>query len=78
MATPTTLDLKGLKCPLPVLRANKALRGMAGGTLVEVLVTDAAAPKDFRAYCETTGHEFLACAEEAGGLIRISLRKKKD
>lgn len=70
------LDLKGLRCPLPVLRANKAIRGLAPGTVVEILVTDASAPKDFRSFCETTGHDFVAAVEE-GSVIRITLRTKK-
>ena len=77
-AARTRLDFKGLQCPLPVLRANKAMRALAPGTLVEVLVTDANAPKDFRSYCETTGHAFIDSVEEdgAGGVIRVTLRKK--
>lgn len=71
------LNFKGLQCPLPVLRANKALRAIAGGETVEILVTDANAPKDFRAYCETAGHRFIDCSE-AEGIIRIRLEKKTD
>ena len=70
------LDLKGLQCPLPVLRANKAIRGLEPGTVVEILVTDASAPKDFRSFCETTGHDFLDVVEE-GDAIRITLRTRK-
>ena len=52
------LDAQGLKCPLPVLRARKALRDVAPGGLLTVLATDPAAPRDFRAFCEQTGHRF--------------------
>jgi tRNA 2-thiouridine synthesizing protein A len=77
-AATTRLDFKGLQCPLPVLRANKAIRSLAPGSLVEVLVTDVNAPKDFRSYCETTGHTFVDSIEEEGaaGVIRVTLRKK--
>ena len=75
--TSVQLDFRGLQCPLPVLRTNKALRSVAGGEMVEILVTDANAPKDFRSYCETAGHRFVECSE-AEGVIRIRLEKKRD
>ena len=56
----TVLDLKGMSCPLPVLRANKALRVMAPGERLRVLATDRAAVADFRAFCRETGHALLA------------------
>ena len=72
----TTLDLKGLSCPLPVLRANKAVKRMNPGDLLEVFVTDADAPKDFEAYCEAAGHELVECREE-GGFTALVLRLKR-
>ena len=69
------LDLKGLKCPLPVLRAKKALKGMAPGALLEVLATDPGSVKDFHAFCETTGDEMVAWSE-ADGVYSYTLRKK--
>ena len=62
----TLLDLKGLSCPLPVLRANKALRGLPAGARLRVLATDPASVKDFRNYCETAGHALVAVSEAAG------------
>lgn len=50
------LDARGLKCPLPVLKARKALKPLAAGEVLEVLADDPAAPRDFRAFAETTGH----------------------
>ena len=70
----TTLDLKGLLCPLPVLRANKATRELSPGTLIEVLATDPQAPKDFEAFCETAGHEFIESSEQDGAFV-IRFRK---
>jgi tRNA 2-thiouridine synthesizing protein A len=58
-ATPTILDAKGLKCPLPVLRARKAIKDVPPGGLLQVLATDPGAPKDFIHFCETTGHELV-------------------
>lgn len=72
--TTTQLDLKGLNCPLPVLRANKKMKEIMVGDVLEVEVTDPAAPKDFVTYSETTGHALLACTE-ADGVFTISLKK---
>jgi TusA-related sulfurtransferase len=60
----TVLDVKGLCCPLPVLRANRALRALAPGEKLRVLATDRAAISDFRAFCRETGHDLLAFTEE--------------
>jgi tRNA 2-thiouridine synthesizing protein A len=62
----TLLDVKGLSCPLPVLRANKALRAMEPGARLRVLATDRAAVADFQAFCRETGHALLAWSEDAG------------
>ena len=51
-----TLDLRGLRCPLPVLKARKAVKAMAPNTQVLVLVTDPSAPDDFQDFCAVTGH----------------------
>ena len=69
------LDLKGLNCPLPVLRANKKIKALDAGDVLSVEVTDPAAPKDFETYCDTTGHEHIGCAE-ADGVFTIEVRKK--
>ncbi len=70
------LDLSGLKCPLPVLKARKALRGYDDGAEVSVRVTDPKAPADFRALCDTVGHELLSQVAEPGG-HRLTLRVHK-
>lgn len=69
------LDVKGLKCPLPILRAKKALAALEGGKELEVLATDAGAPDDFAAFCRQTGH-VLVLSEEADGVFRLVLRHK--
>ena len=74
MAGGATLDAQGLRCPLPVLRARKALRDVMPGGLLRVLATDPAAPRDFRAFCDETGHAFVDAAE-AGGIYTITIRK---
>jgi len=70
------LDLSGLKCPLPVLKARKALRDYDDGAEVSVRVTDPKAPADFRALCDTVGHELLSQVAEPGG-HRLTLRVHK-
>lgn len=73
----TILDLKGLTCPLPVLKANKALRSMAGGARLTVLATDPASVADFNAFCRETGHALLAFSEDQGS-YRFVIRKRED
>ena len=58
------LDVKGLNCPLPILRAKKALKAMPVGATLQVLATDPGAVKDFEAFCRTTGNELLESRAE--------------
>jgi tRNA 2-thiouridine synthesizing protein A len=62
----TVLDVKQMTCPLPVLRANRALRGMQPGERLRVLATDRASVADFKAYCRETGHALIATSEQDG------------
>ena len=61
-----TLDVRGLACPLPVLKARKVLKRLAPGTTLAVLATDPASVIDFRHFCETTAFELLGWREDAG------------
>ena len=70
----TVLDATGLLCPLPVLKARRALKSVAPGGVLEVLATDPGAVKDFEHFCETTGCELLASSGE-GGVLRFRLKK---
>ena len=54
-----TLDTKGLNCPLPILKAKKALGKIPAGGTLEVLATDPGTVKDFAAFCRQTGNELL-------------------
>lgn len=76
--TERVLDVKELKCPLPVLRANRELRGMAAGERLRVLATDRAAITDFQAYCRETGHALLAWSEESGVFSFLIRRRAVD
>ena len=58
------LDVKGLNCPLPILRAKKALKDVPAGGTLQVLATDPGAVKDFEAFCRTTGNELLESTTE--------------
>ena len=58
------LDVKGLNCPLPILRTKKALAEMQTGQLLRVLATDPGAVKDFQAFAKQTGNELLASSEQ--------------
>jgi len=59
MAVRKTLDTKGLKCPLPVLKARRAMKELGAGDVLEVLATDPGSVKDFEAFCRTTGDRLL-------------------
>jgi tRNA 2-thiouridine synthesizing protein A len=60
------LDLKGLKCPLPILKARKALRAMAPGATLEILATDPGAVEDFATYCQSSGDALLESTVSEG------------
>lgn len=53
------LDAKGLNCPLPILRAKKALKDMETGAVLQIHATDPGSVKDFEAFCRTTGNQLL-------------------
>jgi len=70
----TTLDARGLKCPLPVLRARKAMKDVPAGELLTVLSSDPGSPKDFIHFCSVTGNELVE-STEADGNYRFVIRK---
>jgi len=61
-----TLDTKGLNCPIPIVKAKKALADMSAGQVLEILATDPGAVKDFEAFSRKTGNELLEWNEDAG------------
>ena len=69
-----TLDLRGLKCPLPVLRARKALRSLPLGAALEALADDPLSPVDFAAYCQQSGDALLESGEKDGA-FRFLIRR---
>lgn len=56
------LDARGLNCPLPILRARKALTDMESGKVLRIVATDPGSVKDFEAFCKQTGNELLGHA----------------
>jgi len=69
------LDVKGLNCPLPILRTKKALAEMESGTILRVLATDPGSLKDFPAFAKQTGNELLSHHAE-GGSFEFFLKRK--
>ncbi len=69
------LDVKGLDCPLPILRTKLLLGELAAGEVLHVIATDPHSVLDFRAYCARTGHELLAVHED-GETFEFFLRRK--
>ncbi len=57
------LDVKGLKCPLPILRTKKTLATMSSGQILRVVATDPTTVKDFDAFARQTGHEIVSVPE---------------
>jgi tRNA 2-thiouridine synthesizing protein A len=69
-----TLDAKGLNCPLPILRAKKAINEISPGQTLEVLATDPGAVADFAAFCRTTGNELVESGQ-TGNVYRFVIKK---
>lgn len=73
--TATVLDARGLKCPLPVLKARKALKEVVPGGLLRVLATDPGAVKDFVHFCDATGCDLVESGERDDGVLSFLIRK---
>ena len=67
-----TLDAKGLNCPLPILKARKALKEVPAGGTLEILATDPGAVADFEAFCRQTGNELVEHSQD-DSVYRLSL-----
>lgn len=71
------LDVKGLLCPLPVLKARKILSGLAPGELLTVEATDPASVIDFPHFCSESGHSLVE-QSEADGVYTFVIERKPD
>lgn len=76
ISSEATLDARGLACPLPVLKAKKAIRGVETGALLTVLATDPGSVADIQSFCEVTGHR-LESHSEADGVFTFHIRKTR-
>ena len=72
--TDTLLDARDLKCPLPVLKARRAMKPLGAGDVLVVQATDPGAPADFVHFCEATGYDLLS-SETEGEVFVIRIRK---
>ena len=70
-----TLDARGLNCPLPILKARKALKDMPREATLEVLATDPGSVEDFQAFCRVTGEELVERSSDAG-VYRFVIRHR--
>ena len=68
-----SLDLTGLKCPLPVLKARRQINSMAAGEILQVMADDPAAPLDFDHFCHTNGHQLVE-TQTAGTVFTFIIR----
>jgi len=69
------LDTRGLNCPLPILKARKALNDMASGQVLRIVATDPGSVKDFQSFSRQTGNELLS-HEEANREFTFYLKRK--
>lgn len=75
MEVDIAIDTKGMKCPLPVLKAKMALKTMSPGQLLSVTATDTGSVADFKSFCETTGNDLIS-SKSADGVYNYLIRKQ--
>jgi len=71
----TTVDARGLSCPMPIVRTAQAIKTVASGALIEILATDPGSLKDFTAWCRSTGNELVEQTVD-GPVYRFVIRRK--
>ena len=69
------LDTRGLHCPLPILKAKKALAGMQCGQLLKVVATDPGSTRDFQAFARQTGNELVAQSQSGEEFVHVLKRR---
>ncbi len=70
----TTVDAKGLSCPMPIVKTAQAVKNVPAGELVEVLATDPGSVKDFAAWTRSTGNTIVEQSED-GGVYRFVIKR---
>ena len=71
-----TLDARGLKCPMPVVRTSKEIKNISIGSVLEVLATDPGSMADINAWCKSSGNELLKM-EKGDGVFQFYIRRVK-
>jgi tRNA 2-thiouridine synthesizing protein A len=71
-----SLDLKGLSCPLPIIKTAKAMKELPPGQFIEVFTTDPGSVPDFKAWVQVTGNGLVESSQE-GGVFHFVLKKKE-
>jgi tRNA 2-thiouridine synthesizing protein A len=69
------LDTRGLNCPLPILKAKKALASMSSGETLKVIATDPGSMRDFQAFARQTGNELIEQSNVADEFIHVLRRR---
>jgi tRNA 2-thiouridine synthesizing protein A len=69
------LDTRGLNCPLPILKAKKALTAMTSGQVLKVVSTDTGSVRDFAAFAKQTGNELLSQTTEGSDFVHVLKRR---
>ncbi len=70
----TTVDAKGLSCPMPIVKTAQAVKTVPAGELIEVLATDPGSVKDFAAWTRSTGNAIVE-QSEADGIYRFVIKR---
>jgi tRNA 2-thiouridine synthesizing protein A len=71
-----TLDLKGLSCPMPIIKTAKAMKALAPGELLEAFATDPGSVPDFKAWAKATGNPLVESTQD-GAVFHFILKKKE-
>ena len=74
--TDHTLDARGLKCPMPVVRTSQEIKKISVGGTLELLATDPGSVADMIAWCKSTGNELLS-RDRADGTFKFYIRRTK-
>ena len=74
MPESVVIDVRGLKCPLPVLKTDRRMRDFSAGTRFIVLTTDPMAAIDLPHFCSENGHSLLATHRD-GDVLRFEIEK---
>ena len=75
MSFDVEIDTRGLNCPLPILKAKKALAGMTSGQVLKVVSTDTGSVRDFAAFAKQTGNELVSQTTEGSDFVHVLKRR---